>query len=103
MKVIIAWWNLDESEQTIESMQKHLAHDTTDAWDGIDGLKSKIWISDTEKNIWGAIMVWESSASLLKPLPPNRAQQLIGYKPSLRIVFNLEKIINKIEPTTNKS
>jgi hypothetical protein len=90
MKATIVFWNLDQSDQTIETLQKQLKEEGIDAWKKIDGMQFKCWISDTAKNLWGALMIWESEAHMHQPLPPNRALELIGYPPQFRTIFDIE-------------
>jgi hypothetical protein len=90
MKVTIAWWNLAESEQTIESLRAYLHDEGVAPWDNVEGLCLKLWIADPEHDRWGAIMVWESDDSDQQPLPPNKAADLIGYPPTQRAAFEIE-------------
>lgn len=90
MRVSIAWWQLDESEQTIESLRDYLNSEGVHPWSEVDGLPLKLWIADEEHNRWGAIMLWESAADAKQPLPPNRAAELIGYPPTHRTSFDVE-------------
>jgi hypothetical protein len=90
MKVTIAWWSLDESEQTIESLREYLHDEGVQPWYTVEGLCLKLWIADHEHNRWGAVMLWESADSDQQPLPPNRAADLIGYPPTHRTAFDIE-------------
>jgi trans-2,3-dihydro-3-hydroxyanthranilate isomerase len=38
-------------------------------------------------------MLWDSTADLTAPLPPNRATELIGYPPTDRMVTDVEAIV----------
>lgn len=93
MKAIIAWWNLDQSDQTIESLRKSLKEEGVTDWETIPGLHLKCWISDPINNLWGAVMLWESDHFITQPLPPNRAMELIGYAPTSRVIFNVEATV----------
>ena len=90
MQVSIAWWQLDESEQTIASLREYLRDEGVSPWHEVFGLCLKLWIADPEHNRWGAIMLWESPADATQPLPPNRATELIGYPPTQRTSFEVE-------------
>ena len=93
MKATIAWWNLDKSEQTIDTLRKHLRDEGVDPWKSIDGMRLKFWISDRTNNLWGAVMLWESAEYMTSPLPPNRAAELIGYPPTARFLFDVEATV----------
>lgn len=90
MKAIIAWWNLDNSVQTIDTLRHALKKEGTEAWEILPGLQFKLWISDPINNLWGAVMLWKNREAMTQPLPPNRATELIGYPPTLRVAFDIE-------------
>lgn len=90
MIITIAWWNLDDSPQTIHSLRQYLKNEGIMPWKSIKGLRLKMWLSDSKKNLWGAIMLWESSQYMAQDLPPNIATSLIGYPPTLRKQFEIE-------------
>lgn len=93
MKVIIALWNLDNSSQTIESLREYLRNGGVAPWESIKGLRLKLWISDANNNVWGAVLLWESAEYMTQKLPPHRAMDLIGYPPNIRFVFDVEATI----------
>jgi hypothetical protein len=90
MQVSIAWWQLDESEQTIESLREYLRDEGAEPWADVTGLCLKLWVADHEHNRWGAVMCWEKADSAEQPLPPNKAAELIGYPPTHRTSFDVE-------------
>lgn len=90
MKAMIAWWDLDDSEQTIDSLREFLRAEGVAPWATVPGLCLKLWIADRENNRWGAVMLWESQAAPPQLLPPNRANELIGYPPAHRMQFDVE-------------
>jgi len=94
MRVDIAWWNLDGTSQTIDSLREHLRDGAAEAWATVPGLRLKYWMADREHNRWGAVMLWESAE---RPeahlLPPNRAAELIGCAPHQRERFEIEAAI----------
>ncbi len=90
MKATIAWWDLQHSQQTIESLRDYLKQEGVKPWESVLGMRLKFWISDPKKNLWGAVMLWESAEYMTQPLPPNRATQLIGYSPSIRQCFDVQ-------------
>ena len=96
MLTTIAWWDLSESAQTIDSLRSYLRNEAADAWAKVPGLLLKLWIADREGNRWGAVMLWESAAAAARPLPPHRALELIGYPPRVRVRFSVEAAIEGI-------
>ncbi|BDU21156.1 hypothetical protein [Dyella sp. GSA-30] len=95
MIATISWWNLTESTQTIESLRQYLNDEGVAPWEAIQGMRSKFWMSDPDKNLWGAVVVWNSPEFLTQPLPPNRATELIGYPPTWRTTFDVEVLIDQ--------
>lgn len=96
MKATISWWDLDRSDQTIDTLRVYLRKEGAAPWAGIPGLRLKFWISDRLTNRWGAVMLWESTADLTAPLPPNRAIELIGYPPTHRMTTDVEAVVEGI-------
>lgn len=96
MKATISWWDLTESDQTIDSLRVYLHEEGVTPWSKIHGLKLKFWIADRQKNRWGAVMLWESTADLTAQMPPNRVAELIGYPPSVRMVTDVEAVAEGI-------
>ncbi|MEU6822834.1 hypothetical protein ABZ921_19580 [Streptomyces atriruber] len=91
MRVDVAWWHLDGTPQTIESMREHLRDHTLDRWTQVPGLRLKIYFADREQNRWGAVMLWETDERPpLDELPPNAALALIGRPPDIRATFEAE-------------
>ncbi|MGW6721300.1 hypothetical protein [Streptomyces sp. NPDC055886] len=93
MKATISWWDLAGSDQTIDSLRVYLRDEGVDPWEEIPGLRLKFWISDPATDRWGAVMLWDSAADLTAPMPPNRAAELIGYPPSVRMMSDVEAIV----------
>ncbi|MFB6560492.1 MULTISPECIES: hypothetical protein [unclassified Streptomyces] len=91
MRVDIAWWDLDGSPQTIDSLREHLRDGTADAWREVPGLRLKFWMADRLRNRWGAVMLWESDRPA--GLPANRAAELIGRPPTHRTRFDVEATV----------
>jgi hypothetical protein len=96
VKATIAWWDLSESGQTIDSLRAQLREEGVEPWAQVSGLLLKFWISDGEKNRWGAVMLWDSTADLTAPLPPNRAAELIGYPPTDRMATDVEAVVEGV-------
>ena len=91
MRIDIAWWDLDGSTQTIESLRHHLRDGAVEPWTEVPGLLLKFWMADSRGNRWGAVMVW--AADRPQALPPNRAAELIGRPPTHRERFDLEAAV----------
>jgi trans-2,3-dihydro-3-hydroxyanthranilate isomerase len=90
MRAMIAWWDLDGSAQTIDTLRDYLRDEGVHPWRSVSGLCLKFWIADRERNRWGAVMLWESADAVNQPLPPHRAAKLIGYPPAQRMWFDVE-------------
>jgi trans-2,3-dihydro-3-hydroxyanthranilate isomerase len=96
MRIDLAWWELEGSHQSIDSLREHLRDGTVDTWAEVPGLRLKLWIADGEHNRWGAVMIWEADRPADLPLPPNRAAELIGRPPDHRTRFELEAAVEGI-------
>ncbi|MFI9051744.1 hypothetical protein [Streptomyces sp. NPDC053427] len=92
MHVVIAWWDLAESSQTIDSLRTYLRDESVTAFTDVPGLRLKTWISDRAANRWGAVLLWESREAAAQPLP-GRAPELIGYPPAARFAFDVEATV----------
>jgi hypothetical protein len=92
MHVVIAWWDLDSSAQTIDSLRDYLRDEAADAWARVPGLRLKLWIADRAMNRWGVIMLWENASAAKAPLPV-RAAALIGYPTTSRWSFDVEAAV----------
>lgn len=90
MKATIAWWDLSQSDQTIETLRDYLRDEGVAPWHEIPGMVLKFWFSDPKTNRWGAVMLWASDADTTIPLPPNRATELIGYPPTDRMSVDVD-------------
>jgi trans-2,3-dihydro-3-hydroxyanthranilate isomerase len=97
MKVTISWWDLSQSPQTIESLRDYLIDEGIAPWERIDGLVLKFWISDPATNRWGAVMLWDSAEAAKGPMPPNRALELIGHPPEIRLVADMEALVGRLQ------
>jgi trans-2,3-dihydro-3-hydroxyanthranilate isomerase len=104
VKAVIAWWDLPGTGQTVASLRESLRREGTEAWASVEGLRHKFWISDPAAQRWGAVMVWDSEeaaeAAAQRGLPPNRAAELIGSPPSLRLVMEVEAAVEGLCTTS---
>lgn len=89
MRAVVVWWDLSDSDQTIESLREFLREEAVDRFAAFRGLRLKLWISDPETQRWGAILLWESAEAAAQPLP-TRAMELIGHKPTHISGFDVE-------------
>jgi hypothetical protein len=94
MRVVIAWWDLSASTQTVESLREYLRDESVDAFAAVRGLRLKVWIADADSSRWGVVMLWESAeaAEQARPLP-TRSAELIGYPATERWTFDVEAAI----------
>ncbi len=98
MKVTIAWWDLANSSQTIETLQTYLAEEGVAPWEHVENMLLKLWISDAAGNRWGAVMLWGPDTDETAPLPPNRATELIGYPPTVRLAADVDALVGSLLP-----
>ena len=89
MLVRLVLWNLDGASTTIEELRTYLRDTSVDAFSKVEGLRFKAWISDAERNRWGAIYLFDSDEAAEQALPA-KARELIGKDPDVVEVFDLE-------------
>ena len=92
MHVVIAWWDLSASGQTIETLREYLRDESVEAFSQVRGLRLKLWIADQESRRWGVVMLWENAEAARAPLP-TRAAALIGYPATQRWKFDVEAAV----------
>jgi hypothetical protein len=85
-------WNLADSQMTIEELRRYLRDESVDAFEDIEGLRFKAWISDQATERWGAFYVWESQEAARQELP-SKARELIGKDPDIVEEFDVEATI----------
>jgi hypothetical protein len=96
MHASVVWWDLTDSDQTVESLRDLLRERAVDRFARVPGLRLKFWISDPSTGRWGAVLLWESREASRAPLPA-LAAELIGYPPVHRSDFDVEAVV---EPVT---
>jgi dihydrophenazinedicarboxylate synthase len=96
MRVMITWWDLAGSRQTIDSLREYLRDEGVHPWSRMRGLRLKCWIADRDSNRWGAVTLWESADAIDQELPPHRALELIGLSPSVRQSFDVEATVEGV-------
>ncbi|GAA2106128.1 hypothetical protein [Streptomyces synnematoformans] len=92
MRAVIVWWDLEGSGQTIASLRDFLRDEAVDRFAAVPGLRLKLWISDPDRNRWGAVLLWESPEAAAAPIP-QRAAELIGRPPVERAEFDVEATV----------
>ncbi len=92
MIVRLVLWNLADSKTTIEELRRYLREESVDAFEEVEGLRFKAWISDEATERWGAVYVWESREAAQQELP-SRARDLIGKDPEIGEEFDVEATI----------
>ena len=92
MLVRLVLWNLADSKTTIAELRRYLRDESVDAFEEVDGLRFKAWISDEATERWGAVYLWESADAAEQELP-SRARELIGKDPDLIEEFDVEATI----------
>jgi hypothetical protein len=90
--VRLVLWNLADSKTTIEELRRYLRDESVDAFEEVEGLRFKAWISDEATERWGAVYVWESEEAARQELP-GKARELIGKDPDIGEEFDVEATI----------
>jgi hypothetical protein len=90
--VRIVLWSLADSKTTIEELRRYLRDESVEAFEEIEGLRFKAWISDAAGGRWGAFYLFESRRAADQQLP-SRARELIGKDPDLIEEFDLEATV----------
>ncbi|MCK9901912.1 hypothetical protein CC117_28585 [Parafrankia colletiae] len=97
MHAVIVWWDLAGSGQTVESLRTYLRDEAVDRFSRVSGLRLKIWISDTARQRWGAVLLWETAEAAAAPLTP-RAAELIGFPATFGGAFDVEATVEGPHP-----
>jgi hypothetical protein len=90
--VRLVLWNLADSKTTIAELRRYLRDESVDAFEDVEGLRFKAWISDEATERWGAVYVWETTTAAGQHLP-SRARELIGKDPDIVEEFDVEATI----------
>ena len=85
-------WSLADSRTTIEELRRYLRDESVDAFEDVEGLRFKAWISDDATERWGAVYVWATPVAAEQQLP-SRARELIGKEPDIVEEFDVEATI----------
>jgi hypothetical protein len=85
-------WNLADSQTTIGELRRYLRDESVDAFEEVEGLRFKAWVSDEATDRWGAFYVWESQEASRQELP-SKARELIGKAPDIVEEFDVEATI----------
>ena len=92
MIVRFVLWNLADSQTTVAELRRYLRDESVDAFEDVEGLRFKAWISDEVTDRWGAFYVWESQEASRQELP-SKARELIGRDPDIVEEFDVEATI----------
>jgi hypothetical protein len=90
--VRLVLWNLADSKTTIAELRRYLRDESVDAFEEVEGLRFKAWISDEATERWGAVYLWESEEAARQELP-GKARELIGKDPDIGEEFDVEATI----------
>ena len=85
-------WNLADSKTNVGELRRYLRDEAVDAFEQVDGLRFKAWISDEATERWGAVYLWESGEAAEQALP-SRARELIGKDPDIGETFDVDATI----------
>jgi hypothetical protein len=85
-------WNLADSQTTIAELRRYLRDESVDAFEDVEGLRFKAWISDETTERWGAVYVWETHRAAAQELP-SRAREMIGKDPDIVEEFDIEATV----------
>jgi hypothetical protein len=92
MYLSIVAWDLSQSRQTVESLRHYLRDYAVEAYSQLDGMRLKAWFANPDKQVWGAVYLWDSPEHMGGPAKISRAIELIGYPPTSSSVFQVEAI-----------
>jgi hypothetical protein len=92
--VRLVLWNLADSQTTIEELRRYLRDESVDAFEEVEGLRFKAWISDEATERWGGVYVWETAEAAHQTLRVlDSTRELIGKDPDIAEEFDLEATI----------
>lgn len=92
MKAMVAWWDLTESGESVETLRNFI-HEEEESWRDIPGLLLKVWISDPASERWGAVLVWESEEAAKSAVLPRSPAGAIGHAVDFRAWFDVEAAV----------
>jgi hypothetical protein len=88
----IVAWDLSRSAATVQSLRSYLRDYAVDAYSQLEGMRWKVWFGNAEKQVWGAVYLWDSVPHMQGVTKVSRAIELIGYPPTSVSVFEVEAI-----------
>ena len=89
MLVRLVLWSLADTTVTVAELREYLRDEAVDAFEEVEGLRFKAWISDDLTERWGAIELWDSAEAADAELL-GRMRELIGKDPDIAETFDLE-------------
>ncbi|MDT0304934.1 hypothetical protein [Streptomonospora wellingtoniae] len=90
MQLMLVAWDLSDSDATPESLRPYLRDYAADAFSTMDGMRLKAWFSDAERQMWGAVYLWDGPEYVDGCFRVSRSIELIGYPPTSVYMFDLE-------------
>lgn len=96
MYLCIVAWDLTASEQTVERLRDYLRDYAVEAFSQLEGMRLKTWFSNSARQVWGAVYLWDSLEDMDGPARVSRAIELIGYRPTSVSVFEVEAVAEGI-------
>lgn len=103
MYLSIVAWDLTDSEQTVESLRAYVRDYAVTAFSQLEGMRLKTWFSNSARQVWGAVYLWDSMENMDGPAHVSRAIELIGYPPTSFSVFEVEAATEGISANTDLS
>ncbi|QVQ51266.1 hypothetical protein J4H86_20955 [Spiractinospora alimapuensis] len=92
MQVMIVAWDLSHSAESPESLREYLREHAIAAFSELEGLRLKAWFSDAERQMWGAVYLWDGPEYVDGCFSVSRSIERIGYPPTSVYMFDLEAV-----------
>ncbi|WP_026413551.1 hypothetical protein [Actinomadura oligospora] len=85
-------WDLAKSRVSVEDLREYLTGYAVDAYSRLPGMRLKMWFANPDRQIWGAVYLWDGLEHMGGPAQVTKAIELIGYPPTSVGVFDLEAV-----------
>lgn len=92
MYVQIVLWDIRASTTRIGDLRDYVREYAVDAYSTLVGMRLKIWVSDVDRGLWGAVYLWDDQAQMPALFGVSRVIELIGYPPTSVGGFALEAV-----------
>ncbi|MEN3613809.1 hypothetical protein AAH979_30195 [Plantactinospora sp. ZYX-F-223] len=83
-------WDLSKSNVSVEDLRGYLRDYAVEAYSQLPGMRLKMWFANPDRQVWGAVYLWDGAEYMDGPARVSRAVELIGYPPTSVSVFELE-------------